>query len=86
MSAKDATVAIEIALADTIKAQEEFRLADVAESLARNRRSEALNRLNAAQKKLDGLMAEIRKSAPAGTEWSTAERDARRPLRGERAE
>lgn len=47
----------------------EFEKARLETARARNVETDALNRLNQAQKNLDDLVAEIRKTSPAGSDW-----------------
>lgn len=44
--------------------------AEQAESLARRTATDAHNRLNAAQRAVDMRVAEMKKAAPAGSDWS----------------
>lgn len=44
--------------------------AEQAESLARVRATDARNRVNAAQRAVDMRVAEMKKAAPAGSDWS----------------
>jgi chromosome segregation ATPase len=43
--------------------------ADQAERMARNRTTDARNKLNEAQKALDQIYAEMRQAAPSGSDW-----------------
>lgn len=43
-------------------------------SMARNRETDALNRLNQIQKAIDARVAELRKGAPRESDWKAAER------------
>ena len=38
-------------------------------AVARSAETEALNRVNQAQKRVDGILSDARKSAPHGTDW-----------------
>jgi len=40
-----------------------------ATSVARGRETDALNRVNQAQKRVDGILADAKKAAPHGTDW-----------------
>jgi hypothetical protein len=76
MSDKPATLftALVSDLADAAKAREE---AERAESLARSVSTDALNRLNAAQRAFDAAVAEMKKKAPRDSNW---QRDGQPPF------
>lgn len=50
-------------------AEEAFQAADSAESVARNDRSSALNRLNDHQRKLDAFIAKLKEASPLAGDW-----------------
>lgn len=54
-----------------LELQEELKLACVRTATARNQEIDLLNSLNAAQKKLDDLLANLKKQSPKGSEWYT---------------
>lgn len=58
---------------DLLKAQREaalaYEAAEQRESLACSECTDALNRLNAAQRAVDAALAEIRKTAPHRSDW-----------------
>lgn len=47
----------------------EYRELEQAASFASNRATDALNKLNQAQKAMDAALAELRKKAPRSTDW-----------------
>ncbi len=51
------------------KATEQHKDAELAESQARSVLTDAVNRLNRAQKSVDEHMAKLRKAAPWNTDW-----------------
>lgn len=50
-------------------AEEAFQAADLAESSARRDRTNALNRLNDHQKKLDAFIEKLKAASPAAGDW-----------------
>lgn len=56
------------------KAHDAYTQAEKEESVARGVRTEALNRLNRAQKAVDESMEQLRKDAPRETDWKQHER------------
>lgn len=50
-------------------AEEAFQAADLAESSARRDRTNALNRLNDHQKKLDAFIEKLKAASPADGDW-----------------
>ena len=50
-------------------AQDYFQRMAQLTAIARNKETDALNKLNDAQKNFDALVAELKKSAPRDTDW-----------------
>jgi chromosome condensin MukBEF complex kleisin-like MukF subunit len=55
-------------------ATQRYQLAKQEASLARNDETEALNRVNTLQAKIDAVLEEMRKRAPNGSDWRGAHR------------
>lgn len=49
--------------------EQEYEAASKEEAQARNRRTDCLNRLNAAQKAVDKAVDDMRKKAQVGSDW-----------------
>lgn len=66
------------ALAEELtKADEEYVAAKKEESFARNATTDALNKLNQAQKAFDAAVESIRDAAPFDSDWKTSSRHLR---------
>lgn len=63
------TDALQDLITEYQNARAEFENAQRTTSMARNHETEALNRMNAAQKKIDETVAELRKGAPRESGW-----------------
>jgi hypothetical protein len=50
---------------------ERYRSAENRAATARREETDALNSMNAAQKALDARLAEMRKTAPRGSDWNS---------------
>lgn len=61
-------------IAELKEAQEDYEKARHAESIARSRRTEALNKLNQAQREIDKAVEDLKKMAPGESDWRRAER------------
>mgnify|MGYP003427843208 CR=1 FL=1 len=57
------------AVADVAKAQDHLRHMSERVATARHDETDALNRVNEAQRHFDALVAEVKKSAPRDTDW-----------------
>lgn len=57
------------ALNELLEAQKLYEDAKAKTAHAMNRETTELNRLNAAQKKIDGLLADLCKGSPHGSDW-----------------
>ncbi len=55
------------------QANEAFKIAQVETSAARSRETDALNRVNNAQRAISALIAELRKNSPRDTDWRRSE-------------
>lgn len=57
------------AVASIAAAQDYYQRTKERAAIARNEETDALNTLNKAQENFDNLVAEVKKTAPQGTDW-----------------
>lgn len=62
-------------IADLTAAQEDYEKAVQAASFARSRETDALNKLNDAQREVDKALEALKKLAPSGSNWKRPDRN-----------